>query len=51
MKDSTLGAHDYPEETRDWMLLSCQGLQAAYRDAEPEYSLDAIKELNPDYEQ
>ena len=33
-------------ESEDWTLLSLQGLEAAYGDQEPEYSLDAIKEPN-----
>ena len=33
----------------DWMRLSRQGLENAYGEQEPEYSLDAIKEPNPDY--
>ena len=33
----------------DWMLLSRQGLENAYGEQDPEYSLDAIKESNPDY--
>jgi len=35
-------------ESEDWMLLSSQGLESAYGEHEPEYSLDAIKESNPD---
>lgn len=36
-------------EHEDWMLLSRQGLENAYAEQEPEYSLDSIKESNPDY--
>ena len=36
-------------ESEDWMLLSQQALENAYGEQEPEYSLDAIKESNPDY--
>jgi hypothetical protein len=36
-------------ESEDWTLLSLQGLNAAYGEQEPEYSLGAIKEPNPDY--
>ena len=36
-------------ESEDWMLLSRQALENAYGEQEPEYSLDAIKESNPDY--
>lgn len=38
-------------ETRDnWYNLSMQGLNEAYGENEPEYTLDNIKELNPNYE-
>jgi hypothetical protein len=36
-------------ESEDWVLLSRQALENAYSEQEPEYSLDAIKESNPDY--
>ena len=36
-------------ESEDWMILSRQGLEAAYGEQEPEYSLNSIKESNPDY--
>ena len=36
-------------ESEDWMILSRQGLDAAYGEQEPEYSLNSIKESNPDY--
>lgn len=36
-------------ESEDWMLLSRQGLESAYGEHEPEYSLGSIKEPNPDY--
>jgi hypothetical protein len=34
----------------DWSNLSLQGLNLAYDDNEPEYTLEQIKEFNPDYE-
>jgi hypothetical protein len=37
-------------ERADWTELSQEGLAAAYGDDEPEYTLDCIKEANPDYE-
>jgi hypothetical protein len=37
-------------EREDWTRLSQQGLEQAYAEDEPEYSLDAIKKPNPDYE-
>jgi hypothetical protein len=44
-----------PEQPRDgerddWLRLSQRALENAYGEDEPEYSLDAIKVLNPDYE-
>ena len=41
-------SHDGEHE--DWMHLSQQALENAYGENEPEYSLDAIKKPNPDYE-
>ena len=38
------GEHD------DWTRLSLQALGSAYSAQEPEYSLDIIKEANPEYE-
>lgn len=42
---------DTPEDHDhdDWMLISRAGLERAYGEHEPEYSLDAIIERNPDY--
>jgi hypothetical protein len=40
--------HDESEHT-DWLQLSQQTLANAYGAEEPEYSLDAIKEPNPEY--
>ncbi len=38
-------------ETMDeWSNLSLQGLNLAYDEKEPEYTLEQIKEFNPDYE-
>jgi hypothetical protein len=37
-------------EREDWWLLSSQRLAEAYGEDEPEYSLEMIKEPNPDYE-
>lgn len=44
-----------PEETEDeereaWAELAVHGLAAAYGPDEPEYTLDMLKEKNPDYE-
>ncbi|MGI9107332.1 MAG: hypothetical protein ACR2G4_13905 [Pyrinomonadaceae bacterium] len=38
------------EEREDWARLSLESLARAYGDDEPEYSLDLIKEANPEYE-
>lgn len=37
-------------ERDDWRQLSVQGLNAAYGEDEPEYSVSLIKEPNPTYE-
>jgi hypothetical protein len=37
-------------EREEWMNLSSQRLEDAYDPDEIEYSLDLIKEVNPDYE-
>jgi hypothetical protein len=37
-------------EQEDWAQLSLESLARAYGDDEPEYSLDLIKEANPEYE-
>ncbi len=37
-------------EHEDWMRLSLRALADAYGEQEPEYSLDAIKEPNPNHE-
>ena len=38
------------EERENWARLSLECLARAYGDDEPEYSLDMIKEVNPEYE-
>jgi hypothetical protein len=38
------------EEREGWARLSLESLARAYDDDEPEYSLDLIKEANPEYE-
>jgi predicted RNase H-like HicB family nuclease len=38
------------EEREDWLRISQSALERAYGSNEPTYSLDAIKEPNPDYE-
>ena len=38
------------EEREDWARLSLESLARAYGADEPEYSVDLIKEANPEYE-
>ncbi len=38
------------DEREDWARLALESLERAYGDHEPEYSLDLIKEANPEYE-
>jgi hypothetical protein len=37
-------------EAQEWYLLSSQGLENAYSENEPEYSVEDIKVFNPDYQ-
>lgn len=37
-------------DREDWLRLSALGLEGAYGEDEPEYSLDLIKKPNPEYE-
>ena len=37
-------------EREEWLYVSMTGLAQAYGDNEPEYSLEMIKEANPEYE-
>ena len=38
------------DDRREWLSLSQAGLQHAYAEDEPEYSLNSLKEANPDYD-
>ncbi|HSF32671.1 MAG TPA: hypothetical protein VLK82_19635 [Candidatus Tectomicrobia bacterium] len=38
------------DEYKDWLRISQSALEQAYSSDEPTYSLDAIKEPNPDHE-
>jgi hypothetical protein len=38
------------DERAEWARLGLQNLERAYGDDEPEYTLDNIKEWNPEYE-
>jgi len=37
-------------EEQEWYLLSSQGLEEAYSEGEPDYSLERIKIPNPEYQ-
>jgi hypothetical protein len=41
---------DEDDEHLEWLNFSIQGLSRACDPDEPEYSLDKIKEINPEYE-
>jgi hypothetical protein len=45
-----INPHDLWDHYEDWVQLSINGLAHAYGDDEDKYSLDIIKEPNPDYE-
>lgn len=47
---SILEAEQNHDERDQWLAASETGLQAAYSDSEPEYSLDQIREPNPEYD-
>lgn len=38
------------DPAQEWVNISLSGLSQAYNENEPEYSLESIKELNPEYE-
>lgn len=38
------------DEDADWLTLGKKSFARAYSDDEPEYSLDKIKTINPEYE-
>lgn len=43
-------ADTFEKEHQDLLRLSLQGLASAYGDHEPEYTIDMVKEVNPDYQ-
>jgi len=47
---TVLPGQEPDDEHNAWLVLSSQGLADAYGENEPEYSLDLIKEVNPNYE-
>lgn len=50
LKVVVLPEDQHDEEREDWSLLAKSGLAASFDEDEPEYSLDLVKEPNPDYE-
>lgn len=46
----TILPKSFREERLDWAQLSLESLERAYSDNEPDYSLDLLKEENPEYE-
>jgi hypothetical protein len=46
----TVLSTDKDEEREDWLGLSAQGLESAYGDDEPEYSLERLISVNPEYD-
>lgn len=46
----TVAVPNDDEDREDWLRLSALGLEAAYGEDEPEYSLDLIKEPNPEFD-
>lgn len=46
---SVVEADVQTEERRQWLAASEETLRAAYSDSEPEYSLDLVREPNPEY--
>ena len=47
---TVLPKHQPDSELADWLGLSKRGLENAYGEVDPDYSLDSIKEPNPKYE-
>lgn len=44
-----LPASPSEDEDESWLALSFQGLEGAYGEDEPEYSVELLKKANPDY--
>ncbi|PKO19705.1 MAG: hypothetical protein CVU38_21510 [Chloroflexi bacterium HGW-Chloroflexi-1] len=50
MKDDGEWFHfDLDDEREAWFRFAAEQFQAAYGENEPEYTLDMIRELNPEY--
>ncbi len=47
---TVLPEEEADDENRAWMRLSGKQLERAYGENEPEYSMNLIKEPNPDYD-
>jgi hypothetical protein len=46
---AVLASDDIPEEREAWFRFASEQFQAAYGEDEPEYTLDMIREPNPEY--
>jgi hypothetical protein len=46
----SLADADLDNEHAQWLAVSQEALQAAYGDDEPEYSLDLLREANPEFD-
>ena len=47
---TVLSKNRVSDEREAWLLMSRKGLENAYSEDEPEYTLDMIRRPNPDYE-
>lgn len=47
---SLVEADEELDDRQQWLAASADTLSAAYSDSEPEYSLDLLKERNPEYD-
>jgi hypothetical protein len=45
----TISASDQVEEEQAWVRLAAQQLEMAYGEEEPDYSVQSIKQPNPDF--
>jgi len=46
---SVVEADQTPEERQQWLAASEATLRSAYSESEPDYSLDLLKQRNPEY--
>ncbi len=47
---SVVEADEEFDERRQWLAASEDNLRAAYNDSEPDYSLDLLRDRNPEFE-